>query len=68
LECNILHTLQTKSIAPTVYYKLWYENAKGLTSKIIAVNLLDNQMIVSDQYKELAQKIGVLIDTYQGKK
>ena len=28
LDCNKLHTLQTKSIAPTIYYKLWYENAK----------------------------------------
>lgn len=68
LECNKLHTINIKSVWTTVYYKLWYENAKWLTSKIITVNLLDNQSLVPDQYKEVAEKISVMLEKYSNKK
>lgn len=68
LECNKLHTLQVKSIGSKVYYKLWYENAKELTSKIITVNLIDNQIVVVEQYKEVANEISSMIEKYSNKK
>lgn len=68
LECNKLHTIDVNSIASQVYYKLRYENSKGLTSKVIKVNLLDNQSIVPEQYKQTAETISKLIDKYSNKK
>jgi hypothetical protein len=65
--CNQLHTIDIKSVSSEVYYKLWYENTKGLTSKIIKINLLDNQTIVPDQYKETAAKMSELIEKYSNK-
>lgn len=65
--CNQLHTIDIKSVASQVYYKLWYSNAKGLTSKIIKVNLLDNQTIVPEQYKQTAAKMSELIEKYSNK-
>lgn len=67
IECNKVHTIDVKSIGAQVYYKFRYENSKGLTSKVIKINLLDNQAIVPEQYKEVSEAIGKLIDTYSNK-
>jgi hypothetical protein len=68
LECNKLNTITISSISSSVYYKLWYENSKWLTSKVIKVNLIDNQTIVPEQYKQIAETIGKMIDKYSNKK
>jgi len=67
LACDKLHTIDIKTIAPAAYYKIRYENSKSLTSKIIKVNLLDNQTIVPDNYKDTAENISKLIEKYSNK-
>ncbi len=67
LECNKLSTIEVKTLSSAVYYKIRYENSKQMTSKIIKVNLLDNQTIVPDNYKEIAENIGKLVEKYSNK-
>lgn len=66
LPCNKVHTINVRSLAPTVYYTLYYENSKGMTNKIIAVNILDNQTIIPTEYTSIAGRINKLMEQYHG--